>query len=286
MELTFWHSIVAHDYAIPSGYTVQTMTPELLAYLASPDPELREEVACTLLSTWIGRGHYSSAELYVIAQRMIDNLQVGLGEQESETVHLRTFSLLILNEVISYDHRYPFLEESLVRTWLQIVLEYFAAERDLRGYVEGFGWAHAVAHAADSLMLFARHRYMVGADLERILHAIADKLLTPDEYVYMHVEDERLAYAVVTALRRNLLDQNFLSPWLERLVYRENRTRWIAQHFTSAVGPAIYANVRNFLRSLYFQLVMVDSPPMITPILRMMLLNALKVMDHGFYALS
>ena len=115
--------------------------------------------------------------------------------------------------IIDQDNRQPFLESFEIQEWMKLGLAYFAAEQDFRGYVGTKGWAHAMAHVADLMTFLSRSRYMQTVDLQHILVNIADKLSQPTEYVYTYLEDERLAYSVMSILRRNLVDLPFLKTW-------------------------------------------------------------------------
>jgi hypothetical protein len=145
------------------------------------------------------------------------------------------------------------------------------------------------------LWVLAQSRYLGAADLARMLNAIAAKLATPTEQVYLYGEDQRLSYAVVTALLRDLLDLPTLNAWLDELVHPASRD-WKAA-FTSLDTTNAYHNTTTFLRSLYFQLLFGIKPPSWypdrtlyerTPALRDALLpmiaGALKQLDRGFYA--
>ena len=48
------------------------------------------------------------------------------------------------------------LSEEQLYSVAEQVLEYVYLEEDVRGYVEGKGWAHSTAHAADALDALAR----------------------------------------------------------------------------------------------------------------------------------
>jgi hypothetical protein len=295
MDKAFWQAIVDADGAVPAGRTVEELTPELLAYLGSTDPFLRDEVAYPLVDAWVHNGAYSDAQLRAILDQLAANLEIGLGEQDSDSVFLRSFSILAINEILEEDNLRPFLTEAEVRAWLERALAYLAAERDLRGYVPGKGWAHSAAHTADSLWVLSRSRYLGAPDLERLLSAIADKIVKPVAHIYLHLEDERLAAAVASALRRDLLDIPFLSAWLDRLARPVGDKRWIETVEDSA-HTAAYHNARNFLRSLYLQLVLGVRVPSYhpdpayftrAPALRDELLplvaGSLRTLDPGFY---
>src|SRR6266540_2851706 len=40
---------------------------------------------------------------------MLDNLHIGLGERDTDSVFLRSYSTLVLMEVVAYDNAHPFL---------------------------------------------------------------------------------------------------------------------------------------------------------------------------------
>jgi hypothetical protein len=128
-------------------------------------------------------------------------------------------------------------------------MSWYSRERDLRGFVPGKGWAHAVAHGADALGALARSPVLGRLELTVILDVIADRLLTPTESFFVCGEGDRLAYATMHLLRRDILGIDVLEPWVARLA-------------AGAVGrgsvdrnPYLVAgNVQSYLRSLHLQL--------------------------------
>jgi len=281
----FLRFLVSADNALPQGQWVAELTPELLSWLGSADAELRDEFAYPILAAWIERGEYPPEELRAMARRMVDNLQVGLGEDGADSVFLRTFSALILMEIVSRDNAEPFLDEDEVLALLDHGLSYLRRERDLRGYVQDQGWAHAVAHTADLLMMLARSRHIDTPELERLLDAVADKLLEPVETVYLYQEDERLAYAALTVLRRGLVGGDFLAAWLARFVRPPGYEAWRPVYTDPALSAA-RVNATGFLRSLYFQLLLTAAPPAGRAETLDALLATLREMDIGFYELG
>src|SRR5690349_9106550 len=91
MDKTFWQNIIDNDYAVPPGHPITALTPELLSLLGSPNPDLREGPAYAILDAWIHRGNYSHTDLWNMATQLLHNLTVGLGEQDSDTIFLRSF---------------------------------------------------------------------------------------------------------------------------------------------------------------------------------------------------
>ncbi len=125
------------------------------------------------------------------------------------------------------------------------------------------GWIHATAHTADLLKLLARDPRFTSGDQQRLLDAIALKLLSPGTPVFTHAEEERLAAAVVSVTRRSDFDPAFLDPWLERFVATEKQVWTKAPPEPSLLDAA--QNGRGFLRSLYVLLSLPAPTPTGTP---------------------
>ncbi len=200
-------------------------------------------------------------------------MTVGLGEHGTDTVLLRSFSALTLAEIVYYDCEHPLLSESQLRQLLEDGLAYFLAERDLRGHEAGTGWMHAVAHGSDLLAVLALHDVLQGADLERIMEAIATKVAPPVPHVYLYNEDQRMVRAVLWTLQRNLLTMDFLSNWLDQIAHYEGKPVGVETFLAlldrkiPAIANRTYMsilhNTKQFLRSLYFHLVNAEYPPVV-----------------------
>lgn len=262
MDKPFWQSIMDNGYALPMGYSVATLTAELLSYLGSPDPELREGPAYAILDSWIHRNYYFHADLWEMATQLLHHLTIGLGEQQTDTIFWRSFSLLILTEIIYHDLTHPTLSTTEVRQLLEQALAYFEAEQDLRGYDPEKGWMHAIAHAADLLWVLAQHCDVTAPDLSRIMDALAGKITTPVAHVYLYGEEERLVRTIMGVLQRDLLTLPSLATWLELLTHPKGRIAWsesfeggkMMDVVRSEAETCARHNTKSFLCSLYFQL--------------------------------
>ncbi len=259
MEKAGWKAIVESGFAVPIDTTPQALAPELLEALGSTDPELRDVYAYPILEHWVHAHLYSHDDLRAMVARLAENLMAGLGEEATDAVFLRAFSVLMLAEIVHEDNLQPFLGEAEVRQLLELGLAYQAAERDDRGWVPGKGWAHSVAHTADLLWVLARNRYLGSRDLERLLDSIAAKVLSSTT-PYLCDEDERLSQPLAAALRRGVLSAGFVNDWLSRLTDPPDRSAW-AEAFLAGQDLAARHNVKQLLRSLYFQLTLSETPP-------------------------
>jgi len=274
IDNTFWQAIVDNDYLLPSPQTAAALTPGLLSNLGSTDPDVREQFSTTVLEKWLYRGYYTPAELSDIIRQLAANLTVGLGEQGTHTVLLRSFSALTLAEIVYYDCEHPFLTASQLQQLLEDGLAYFLAEQDLRGYEAGIGWLHAVAHGSDLLAVLALHEVLQVADLERIMEAIATKVAPPTPHVYLYNKDQRMVRAVLWTLQRNILTMDFLGNWLDQITHYDDHTIGVETFLALLDGGksatvnetymGILHNTKQFLRSLYFHLVNAEQQPNVT----------------------
>ena len=248
MDKQFWLAIKENKFAFPKGHDLSVLTDELFSYIPSLDPELRDDIGYEVFANWVETESYSAEQLRGYLARLVENLQIGLGEHESDSVFGRAFSILFLAEIIHRDNQQPYLEAREVTEALDRVFAYLAAENDPRGYVPIKGWAHALAHTSDALMVFARSPHLDSANLERILTAMSEKIRSATSWVYVHGEDDRLARAVVTAFAREMLTPDQIKHWLEGL-----SINWQGAWKDESQSGA-YFNTRNLLRAVHLRI--------------------------------
>lgn len=247
MEKEFWFALPKNDYKIPDGYDLHNLTKTLFSYLGSTDPELRDDIAYSVHANWLKRGMFTRDEVRAHVKELIANLEHGIGETESDTVFLRSFSVLFLAEIVHNDNKKPLLEKDQIKTILAKGLWYLNAEKDPRGYIPVKGWAHALAHTADLMLVLGKNNKTDAHDLEQMLHATAKKLIHSTDWVYIHGEDERLANAATAILKRELITFDFLEGWLISLT--EPEKTWQGAYTDEGQAKAFH-NARNFLRSV------------------------------------
>lgn len=252
MDKDFWISLARNDFQVPAGYTITNLTELLFSYLGSTDPELRDEIAYTVYANWLKREMYSKEELNSHVEKLLSNLDKGIGETESDTVFLRTFSILLLAEIVHNDNKKQVLEKDQIKRILEKGLWYLEAEKDPRGYIPVKGWAHALAHTADLLLVLARNRNVDEADLSRMLSAISAKIIHSSNHVYIHGEDERLASTVLDILRRDLIPLGQVEIWSKSFTAPDGK-EWKGAYVDEERNCA-FQNTRNLLRSIYLAL--------------------------------
>ncbi|HEY6740489.1 MAG TPA: DUF2785 domain-containing protein [Actinopolymorphaceae bacterium] len=249
----YWEQVRASGFALPDDRSLDDLTAELVQMIGDPDPTIRDGIAYPVLSTWIDEGVYDDL-LTGFGDGVSEGLFVGLGESETDSVLRRSFSALLLAEAVARDDVARVVHSDAIFRWGDRAASWFVRERDLRGYVEGRGWAHAIAHGADLIGALGRSHHFGKLELTVLLDVIADRLLTPTPYRLTHGEDDRLAYAVMAILHRNQIGIEVLEPWIERLL------QGILPPQTDDNGPApewpspAAVNTERFLRSLHLQL--------------------------------
>jgi Protein of unknown function (DUF2785) len=258
MDRKFWRSVLEAEGAFPAGHDLEALTDELLGFLSSSDPELRDEFGFSILGNWIYVRHlYSPDRLRGMISSLTAGLQVGLGESGTPTVFGRSFSVLILSVITDYDLEHSFLSSEELSDLLKDSLAYFHLEQDWRGFVTGQGWAHSVAHTADVLSNLAKNPNVDAASLERILNAIATKLTTMDSPVLAHHEASRLAVAANNVIARGLLKPSLLHAWLDGM---PDTLHPRSQSDLERGDVAARANCEAFLSSLYLLLLKLKMP--------------------------
>ncbi len=251
--------IILSEFKVPAEGKAMDYLPGLMTNLGSTDSELREN-SLDVLWTWIAQSQYNDSELLIIAQQMSANLTAGLGEVESDSIFLRAFSTLILAATLEVDisRREKGLSilfnEEQIRSWLETSLKLLVEEKDLRGFVQGKGWAHCAAHTGDLLGDFAVHPCLGQQDLEEILNSLQVRVTTPVKQVFVHNEEERLSGVVMNILQRDLVSEEFFRSWFESFVSSSGHMDW-KEAFTHPAWNCARVNTKLFLRSIYFFLI-------------------------------
>jgi hypothetical protein len=271
MESAFWDRVVAEGHKVPADRPLADLTAELTTMLGDADPYLRDGIAYPTLATWVSEGVYDEL-LDGLGDGMAAGLAVGLGEQGTDTVFRRSFSVLVLAACIERSNQRDAVPADTVLRWGDRIAGWFVRERDLRGFVPHRGWAHAIAHGADALGALAVSDAMGALELMVLLDVIADRLLIPTDARLVHGEDDRLALATMRLLRRDVVAVEVLEPWVARLAAHARPASEAGDR-----DPFLVAgNVQGYLRALHLQLALAPRPPACRSDLLLVLMDALK----------
>jgi Protein of unknown function (DUF2785) len=258
-DRAFWQGIAKNHYAVPSSESANVLANELSSLLASPDPELRDDLAYSILARWIYRDLLSQSTLIALTDLWQANLRDGLGETGTNSVLKRSFSALCLASMARREARTPFMGAERYHQLVADGISYLQAERDLRGYDATLHWIHATAHTADLLTALAGNSQLTGEESAGILHAISARLLSAPD-VFTQGEQDRLAATVVAIARRPDFEAAKFEQWLAAL-QNEDRDVWVN---TTPATLARYQNHTYLLQALFTRLALDPDSPRIT----------------------
>jgi 8-amino-7-oxononanoate synthase len=247
----FWGAVLTADCVVPPDRGLREMSVELVTMLGSPERHEREDLAAPILTTWVRGGVYDDL-LAAFGDGLGDGLLYRLGEDGTESVFRRSWSALVLAAAIRRDNEATLLLPDTVLRWGDRGIGWLVDERDLRGWVEGKGWAQAVGHGAELLAALSMSRHLNIGMRGVLLDAVAERLLTPTEHHLDTPQIDRLAYATMALLHGGGFDQRHIAAWLGRF------DRVLARRPSDRERPPAprVGNAIAYLRALHLQLLL------------------------------
>ena len=210
----YFRDITAHHFSVPAGASAFALAQELTPWLASPDPELRDTLAYTILDVWIRHAALPDAQLLTLLPPLQHNLTAAIGESGTDSVFKRSFSALTLASFAERDLQQPFLSPAQYRDLLASALAYLRDERDTRGFDPTKGWIHSTAHTADLLAALARSPHFTAPDQQALFTAVEQRLHSAG-HVYTFGEQDRLAVALLCVITRDDFQLTNFQKWLD-----------------------------------------------------------------------
>ena len=282
MSTAYWNRVQAAGFEVPADRPLDDLTAELTTMLGSTRPEVRDGTAYPALATWIGRGVYDDL-LPGLGDGMVAGLAAGLGERGTDSVFRRSFSALILAECLERDNDEHLLPGAKVLDWGDRIAVWFLTERDSRGFVPDKGWAHAIAHGADSIAALGESHHLSGAEHAVLLDVLAERLLQqPTDEPLVSGEIDRMAQAAIRILRRDTLGTDVLEPWVHRIGGAANA---FGKGAASDPFPPTAAP-QAFLRALFVHLSLAPEPPAVRPDLLLVVIDALRLSNAPYLAVG
>jgi hypothetical protein len=212
----FWRAIAKNKFAPPAGQPMTPLLLELSGQLGSADPELRDDLAYTIIDQWVRHQEVPATDLNALADAWRENLRFKIGETGTDSVFTRSFSALCLASLARREQQAPFLGPERYQALLAEGLTYLKEERDLRGFDPVKGWIHATAHTADLLANLAANVMLKKEDQARLLGAISQRLASAGQ-IFSYGEQDRLSLIAATLATRKDFDAGAFKKWLSDL---------------------------------------------------------------------
>jgi hypothetical protein len=242
----FLRSIAGNNYKIPVALDSFAFARALFSNFSSTDGELRDELSYMIFANGIiAKQKLTPEESEKLLNTALDNghLFYRIGEFDTDSVFMRSFSNLVIAALLYSDAHQPTFSAETIQQTKKALLKYAHLEKDWRGYVKSKGWAHAMAHLANALDECAQNRTMGIQDRKEILTLISELAKSP-EPLY-HEEDVRLAMVAYHIILGKQVNEGFLKIWVDTC---------FVQRDADVVSWTRGTNAKNFLRSLYFLL--------------------------------
>lgn len=232
----------------------------MLEHIGSTDGELRDQLIYSMFYQLIIEkkllGHELLTELLEVA--LNDLLYKGIGEKETDTVFTRSFTTLLIALILYRDNENAFLDQNMILRVKDNLIYYINLEKDLRGYVPGKGWAHSIAHVADTFDELVKSNKVDSEHFGEMLNALWNKLFVFDS-VYIHEEEERILIPILEMLERGLKIKE-----IELLIQQiPNELKKKKSIIKEEEYWFLYANCKLFLKSF---LIKVQKIPKLDPL--------------------
>lgn len=198
-----------HHQRDQATYTMDTVR-RLLPWIASTDGELRDSLVYTSLCDVFELGTFQLNDLESVLDELVSDRYLfrGLGPANGDGVFRRSFSLLVIDAILETQPARHMPGRTLQQVW-NAYRDYVTRENDLRGYVDGKGWAHSLAHGADVAYSLIALNVPSKADVLQLFDIWRVKL-SNGAYVFIDEENERLLRTAFAALDVGILDEDDL----------------------------------------------------------------------------
>ncbi len=215
--------------------------------LGDPDPAVRDDFAYMLWSEGLRARHLTASQMREALRR----LTAAMAAPEDARGFRRPFAVLALSEIARTDRIAPWLTDAELHALAEAGSAYLSGVTDYRGFEEGVGWRHGVAHGADLMLQLALNPRLTPADADLLLSAIASQVVPGEPVFYHYGEPGRLARPLLFLARRADIDLSAWSAWFEALAAGKAKrlqppldsdAKLAAVHNSTAFAQAVYVS--------------------------------------------
>lgn len=248
--LSYWRPIRAQvaEQELPAD----SLALQLLPCLGSSNSELRDRIGYEFFTYWLRNDKLADETRKTLLRDLSERIASLPADEPTDAVFSRSFSALILAEIMRSDAARPFMSAGDRESLLSLALRALANENDYRGLEPDLGWVHPVAHQSDLLWRFALHPMTSATQARAILAGVRRKVAIT-EASYHFNEGDRMARIVSTIAGKQLVDSESMIRWLASFGTPQSMPDW-DDAYKSQRGMAELHNSKQFLRALSDQL--------------------------------
>ncbi|WP_018757420.1 DUF2785 domain-containing protein [Paenibacillus terrigena] len=246
IETKQWlQQLLNEDIPMPEGDELLNASKRVLQCFHSTDAELRDNLAYSLIAKWITSSKFTSDQLLTLLDQALSSemLLYRIGESNTSSVLMRSFSSLVIASILYQDQQEKFLSEETYTNVLHTLITYAEREMDLRGYVAEYGWVHSVAHVSDAFDELAYHRFSSYEVCQQIWQAFY-QFITRAEAVFGFEEDERMAVALRSMITHQHVSAAQFCTWIETASEQLDQQDYMERYVKGI-------NLKHVVRSVY-----------------------------------
>jgi ribosomal protein S13 len=175
----------------------------MVLHIGSPNSDLREMVYRSFYMSII----HDQLD-YETLKKLLDYslkhlLFKGIGESGTDSVFTRAFTTILIAVIINKDIEVNFLPKETFDEVKNEIKKYIELEQDVRGYVPVKGWAHSIAHVADTCEELIKSEKMDEVEYFSIIEVLLKTYCTSPTG-FLHGEDDRVVTAVLAMLKKKV----------------------------------------------------------------------------------
>ncbi len=227
----------------------------MLDNIGHKESAIRDDLIYPTLAHLFYEDHFKEEALENYLDTLLgsDYLFYDMENQSENSVLRRSFSALQIVVLLDLHRNKHVIADSKIHQAFERFLDYFEKEKVFKGYDEKIGWMHAIAHSADVFDQFLRIKTFKAEHLERMFEAVRVKM-KQETHLFKYNEDRRMAVALMSGIKRNILSETFLKSWVDEVAT-------INTKLSLPKRMCVQNNARNLLSALYFALVKKESHP-------------------------
>ncbi|MBS7670867.1 DUF2785 domain-containing protein [Croceicoccus gelatinilyticus] len=187
----------------------------MVACLGEPDPVVRDEQAYSAFVTALREGRVTVEKRGALMDMLAEAASPAI-EGHDEAGFLGPFAVLVMAEVARTDRIEPWLDEDERYRLARFASLYLESVTDYRGFVQGEGWRHGVAHGADLLMQLALNPELDRGTGKDLLAAILPQV-APTTHAYRFGEPARLARPVIYLADQEVMSEAEWEQWFDAI---------------------------------------------------------------------
>lgn len=185
----------------------------LLGNIGNLDPVIRDDLVYTLFARGFLERAFTHEQEQTIINTFITEKKLfkDIAKPQNDNVFLRSFSALLGSVILETDQETEILTNEQRKQLFAWSIDYLLREKDYRGYVEGKGWAHSIAHGSDFLGAALSHPKFLKQEQSRVMQIIPTIFKKMDA-PFVDDEEQRLAFAFYQGVKA---DKIALSSFIE-----------------------------------------------------------------------